>query len=141
MDDLKTRLMNAYAEFAKLKCSHTQLFDASCQIKDLTYTQIEYLKIIDQDDYMTISDLAEKTRNSKPTVTEMVKKFILLDCVKKEPCHEDGRKFYLSLTQRGRKIARMEEYVMGDVMQHIQRNLTDEEIEIFINLLYKGTSS
>lgn len=141
MDDLKTRLVNAYAEFAKLKCSRTQLFDATCQIKDLTYTQIEYLKTIDQLEYMTISDLAEKTMNSKPTVTEMVKKFIALDCVNKEPCQEDGRKVYLTLTQRGKKIARMEEYVMGDVIDHIINQLNQDEIESLIHLLNKGTSS
>jgi DNA-binding MarR family transcriptional regulator len=141
MDDLRTRLENAYAELHKLKCSRTQLFDDSCQIKDLTYTQIEYLKTIDQEDYMTVSDLAEKTMNSKPTVTEMIKKFIALDCVRKEPCQADGRKVYLKLTQRGKKIARMEEYVIGDVIDHIQKQLTKDEIETLIQLLIKGTST
>lgn len=141
MEDLKTRLIQAYSEFTKLKCNQSEIFDEACQVKDLTYTQIEYLKVIDRQDYLTVSDLAEVTMNSKPTVTEMVKKFIALDCVNKEPCMEDGRKFYLSLTQRGKKIARMEEYVMENVFDHIIQKLTKEEIESLIQLLHKGSMS
>lgn len=141
MDDLKTRLIQAYSEFAKLKCDKSQIFDQTCQVKDLTYTQIEYLKVIDGQEYITVSDLAEYTMNSKPTVTEMVKKFIALDCVNKEPCVEDGRKFYLTLTQRGKKIARMDEYVMENVFEHILNKLSEEEIESLIQLLHKGSMS
>ncbi len=53
-------------------------------ISQLTFKQIEYLKKFDEREYVTISQLAEDLNLSKPSITEMVKKFIQLDCVKKE---------------------------------------------------------
>ncbi|WP_243684757.1 MarR family transcriptional regulator [Methanosarcina barkeri] len=43
---------------------------------------------------MTFSRLARITRNSKPTITEMVNKFVKMDCVYKEKSSKDGRIFF-----------------------------------------------
>jgi len=120
-----------------LKCSSTSKLDQRCQLKDLTMTQIQYLKIIDTHDYITISDLAKEVNNSKPTVTEMIKKFTTAGCVYKEKCHHDGRKSYLILTDRGKQVARMEEYVMHDLIQAVVNKLNKDEIEVLVRLLEK----
>jgi DNA-binding MarR family transcriptional regulator len=100
-------------------------------------TQVEYLKVIDRHEYITISQLATEVHNSKPTVTELVKKFTAQDCVYKVKCHQDGRKAYLKLTDRGLKIARMEENVLKDLTQKILDRLTQEEVETLIFLFEK----
>ncbi len=137
MKDTELRLMEAYKNLYKLKCNSADKFDHQCELSDLTLTQIEYLKIIDKHEYITLSGLAEAVHNSKPTVTEMVKKFTSLDCVYKVRCHQDGRKSYLKLTDRGLKVARMEENVLKDLVQKIMTRLTEEEVNTLIDLFEK----
>ena len=137
MKDIELRLLNAYKNLYRMKCSSADKFDHQCELSDLTLTQIEYLKIIDKYDYITISQLAQEVNNSKPTVTEMVKKFSALDCVYKVKCSQDARKAYLKLTDRGLKIARMEENVLKDLIEKIMSRLTEEEVETLIRLFEK----
>jgi len=140
MDNTKIRLLRRYNQLVEMKCASETKFDHQCQIKDLTFKQIEYLKIIDKHELITISELAQEVDNSKPTVTEMVKKFISLDCVYKVKCSSDARKAYLQLTDRGIKIARMEDNILSDLLDKIFVKLTDEEIETLIHLLDKTVS-
>ena len=140
MNDIEIRLMNTYQKLVDLRCNSTQKFDSQCQLKDLTHTQIDYLKIIDRHEFITLSKLAKEVNNSKPTVTEMVKKFIAVDCIYKEKCDNDGRKAYIMLTERGKKIAHMEEHVLSDVVRQLVNKLNDEEIETFIDIIEKVVS-
>ncbi len=138
MNDVEVKLFDTYRKLVEMKYSCTTKIDRECQLKDLTMKQIQYLKIIDRHDYITISSLAQEVNNSKPTVTEMIKKFIKLDCVYKEKCDRDGRVSYLMLTDRGQKIARMEENVLKDVIDKIVKRLTEDEIETLIYLIEKA---
>lgn len=137
MNDREQRLLNAYKNLYRLKCSSSDKFDNQCELSHLTLTQIEYLKVIDRHEYITISQLAKEVNNSKPTVTEMVKKFDNLGCVYKVKCQEDGRKFYLKLTDRGLKVARMEDNVINDLIKNILDKLTDDEVDTMIILFEK----
>lgn len=137
MKDQEQRLLNAYKNIYKMKCSATDNYDNQCELSHLTLTQIEYLKVIDRHEAITISQLAKEVNNSKPTVTEMVKKFTYLDCVYKVKCHQDGRKAYLKLTDRGLKIARMEENVLSNLIHKIIEKLTKEEVESLIYIFEK----
>ena len=137
MEELDKKLLQAYEGLMDVRFRCSDQVNQQCHMKELTFTQMEYLKIIDQYEAITISDLAEYVKNSKPTVTEMIKKFIRLDCVYKERCSSDGRKAYIMLTERGKKIARTEEYTMQLVVTHIRRNLAPEEIAVLIDLMNK----
>lgn len=106
-------------------------------MSELTLRQIEYIKLFDQHEYMTISKLAEILDLSKPSITEMIKKFIKLDCVYKQKCSEDGRVSYLKLTQKGQNIARFEHLSMLKVVSRISESLTEEELEQLAELLGK----
>lgn len=138
--DIEQQLLEAYSRLVELKCLSTHKFDSECQLKDLTIKQIEYLKIIDAHEYITISTLAREVNNSKPTVTEMVKKFIAIDCVYKVKCNDDARKSYLKLTDRGVKISRMEQHVLEAVVAKMITKLSQEEIISLIYLLDKAVS-
>lgn len=137
MTDQEQRLLNAYKNIYKMKCSSTDTYDNKCELSHLTITQIEYLKVIDRHEAITISQLAKEVNNSKPTVTEMVKKFTYLDCVYKVKCSQDGRKAYLKLTDRGLKIARMEQNILADLIRKIINKLTEQEVESLINIFEK----
>ena len=54
---------------------------SECGLSDMTVKQIAYLKTIDDQEKVTFGRLAEITRNSKPTITEMINKFVRMECV------------------------------------------------------------
>jgi len=106
-------------------------------ISQLTLKQIEYLKKFDEREYVTISQLAEELGLSKPTITEMVKKFIQLDCVQKEQCNHDARVYYLFLTEKGKRIARLEQIANDHFIQRVGSCLSEEDISLLIEILLK----
>ena len=106
-------------------------------ISELTLKQIEYLKKFDEHKHVTISQLAEVLNLSKPSITEMVKKFIKLDCVKKEQCNHDARVYYLFLTEKGKGIARLERIADEDFIRRVENCLSEEDIDLLIELLSK----
>ncbi len=106
-------------------------------ISGLTLKQIEYLKLFDRRENVTISQLAMELGLSKPTVTEMVKKFIRLDCVQKEQCRHDARVYYLFLTEKGKMIARLEQIANDNFIKKVESCLSKEEINLLIEILLK----
>jgi DNA-binding MarR family transcriptional regulator len=106
-------------------------------ISELTLKQIEYLKKFDKRENVTISQLAMELGLSKPTVTEMVKKFIRLDCVQKEKCRHDARVYYLFLTEKGKMIARLEQIAEDHFVRRVESCLGKEEINLLIEILLK----
>jgi len=106
-------------------------------ISGLTLKQIEYLKKFDKRENVTISQLAVELGLSKPTVTEMVKKFIRLDCVQKEQCRHDARVFYLFLTEKGKMIARLEQIANDHFVKRVESCLSKEEIDLLIEIILK----
>ena len=74
---------------------------------------------------------------SKPTVTEMVKKFIRLDCIQKEQCRHDARVYYLYLTDKGRRIVRLEQIVNEYFVRRVGESLDEDDINLLIEILLK----
>ena len=110
---------------------------SECGLSDMTVKQIGYLKTIDEQGEVTFSRLAEITRNSKPTITEMVNRFVRMECVYREPCPEDGRILYIRLTDKGRMIAQAERMALNRVMDRMMESLDEHERELLIGLLEK----
>jgi DNA-binding MarR family transcriptional regulator len=135
--DNKKELYETYKGFMEIKK------DCSCKIIDelnmseLTLRQIEYIKKIGKYEYITISGLAEILDLSKPSITQMVKKFIDLDCVYKKQCQDDGRVQYIYLTKRGKHIAEFEDLEIKKLVDKILGKLDEDDINILINILIK----
>ena len=110
---------------------------SECGLSDMTVRQVSYLKVIDEQGDVTFSRLAEITNNSKPTVTEMVNKFVSRDCVYREPCRNDGRILYIRLTDKGKKIAQAEEAALRRVVERMADSLDENELDLLIRLLSK----
>ena len=135
--DTKKYLYETYSGLMKVKgeCS-CKLID-ELNMSELTLRQIEYIKKIGKHDSITISGLAEILNLSKPSITEMVKKFIKLDCVYKRQCTEDGRVQYIYLTERGECIARFEDLEVKRLVVRMMDSLDRGEIDILISILLK----
>jgi DNA-binding MarR family transcriptional regulator len=110
---------------------------SECGLSDMTVKQIAYLKVIDEQGDVTFSRLAEITNNSKPTITEMVNRFVRMECVYREPCRDDGRILYIRLTDKGKKIAKAEEAALRRVIERMIDSLDEHELDILVDVLEK----
>lgn len=119
----------------KSECS-SQIF-SECGLSNLTLKQIEYLKTIDEYEEVTFSRLAKITSNSKPTITEMINKFVKMECVYRERSQNDGRIFYIRLTEKGQTIAHAEEHALLQVIERIANSLDEKEMDMLIKILGK----
>ena len=117
------------------ECS-SQIF-AECGLSEMTAKQVAYLKAIDGHRAMTFSRLAEITRNSKPTVTEMVNRFVRMECVYRERCPGDGRIAYIRLTEKGRLIAEAEQNALLRMIERMAQTLDDAELDLLVEILGK----
>lgn len=133
----KEHLFIVFENLIKIKSECSCEIFSECGISDITVKQVGYLKAIDEHGEVTFSRLAKITKNSKPTITEMVNKFVRMECVYREKCPEDGRIFYIRLTEKGQRIARAEESSLLRVIEKMAESLNEKEIETLIRILGK----
>lgn len=119
----------------KGECSYNLIDELN--MSELTFRQIEYIRKISKYEYITISELAEILNISKPSITQMIKKFEKLDCVYKKQCKEDGRVQYIYLTDKGRNIAEFENLTIQKLVEKIVIHIDENEINILIDILLK----
>lgn len=133
----KDKLIVAFAHLMELQGSCSYETMSTLNIADLTIKQIEYITMMDKIECLTTSSLARELNLSKPTVTEMVKKFIYLDCVYKVQCSKDKRVSYIRLTQKGKTIANIERVKMEKLIELMISSLEDDDIETLVHILNK----
>lgn len=137
MSDNKQALYKAYQ---KLLAVNGECKSKVCDlhgVAEMTVKQINYLKIIDSNDNMTFSQLAEKTKITKPSVSDLISKLKDFGCVYKEPCTEDKRVSYIRLTEKGTNIARHEQMAVENLMERMINSLTEKEIIELIRIFNK----
>jgi len=110
---------------------------SECGLADMTMKQIAYLKVIDEHGDVTFSRLAEITRNSKPTVTEMINKFVRMECAYRQKSPDDGRIAYIRLTEKGRMIANAEQNTLNRMIERMVRALDENEVDLLVEILRK----
>ena len=133
----KEHLFIVFEKLIKIKSECSCQISSECGLSDITLKQIGYLKAIDEHGEVTFSRLAKITRNSKPTITEMVNKFAKMECIYREKSPADGRIFYIRLTEKGQMIARAEENALMKVIERMANSLDEKEIDILIKILGK----
>ena len=129
-----------YKAFQKLMTIKGECKDKVCDlhgVAEMTVKQINYLKIIDSCDNITFSMLAEKTKITKPSVSDLINKLKDFGCVYKEPCTEDKRVSYIRLTEKGTNIAQHEETTTKNLMKRMVESLNEKEIENLIQIINK----
>jgi DNA-binding MarR family transcriptional regulator len=137
MREREEHLFEALENLLRVKNECSSRILSECGLSDMTVKQIAYLKTIDEQGEVTFSGLAGITRNSKPTITEMVNKFVRMECVYREPCTEDRRILYIRLTEKGQRIAQAEHDALHRVIGRMMETLDESEQELLIGLLEK----
>lgn len=137
MREREEHLLEAFENLfrARHECS-CNIF-SECGLSELTVRQVAYLKTIDEQGDVTFSRLAEITRNSKPTITEMINKFVRMECVYRERCPDDGRVLFIRLTDKGQKIAKAEQAALHRMIERMMDSLDDQEQELLLRILQK----
>src|SRR5512136_3015804 len=130
-------LLMVFENLIRIKDECSGEIFSECGLSDLTVKQVRYLKTIDENGEVTFSRLAEITRNSKPTITEMINKFVQMECVSRERCPDDGRILYIRLTDKGKKIAQAEEYALQRVIEQMLQSMDEHEKDLLIGILQK----
>jgi DNA-binding MarR family transcriptional regulator len=131
MADQRQELIKAYQKLMSIKDECTSKVCGLYSVAEMTVKQIHYLKIIDSSDNMTFGELAEKTKITKPSVTDLISKLEGFGCVYKEKSAEDARVSYIRLTEKGINIARHEKTALTNLIDRMMKSLsTDEIIEL-----------
>jgi DNA-binding MarR family transcriptional regulator len=137
MVDREEHLSEVIENLLRLKNECSCTIFSECGLSDLTVRQITYLKAIAEQDEVTFSRLAEITHNSKPTITEMINKFVRMECVYREPCPDDGRILYIRLTDKGQKIAKADHHALRLMIERMMNSLDEDETDLLIGILQK----
>ena len=133
----KEHLFTVLYNIIKIKDECSCEILSECGLSDITVKQIGYLRAIDGNGQVTFSKLAKITKNSKPTITQMINKFVNFECVYREKCQNDGRVIYIRLTEKGQMIARSEENSLMKVIEKMVDLLNENEIGTLIEILEK----
>jgi len=137
MMDNEEQLCEVFETLFRMKNECSCTIFSECGLSDMTVKQIAYLKAIDQQGEVTFSRLAEITRNSKPTITEMINKFVRMECVYRKPSADDGRILYIRLTEKGQMIAQAEQAALRRMIERMMDSLDEDEMDLLIGILRK----
>jgi len=85
----------------------------------------------------TMKDLAEKIHRTKPTVTVLVDKLVVLDYVTKEKSHEDSRITFIKLTEKGYALQPIFKAVSDKLNAVVYDGIADEDAEYAEQILEK----
>jgi|WetSurMetagenome_2_1015567.scaffolds.fasta_scaffold105600_2 DNA-binding MarR family transcriptional regulator len=130
-------LLKALEQFNECheKC-HLELTE-EINISELKIKQIHYLEIIGRRSTLTLGQFAEILEITKPSVTNIVNQLIKSGCVLKRQCDQDGRKYYIELSEKGEKIAVFKQLKYRRLVAKIIVSLSEPEIRTFVTLLQK----
>ena len=137
MMEREEHLLEVFENLLRMRNECSCSIFSECGLSDMTVKQIAYLKAIDEQGEVTFSRLAEITRNSKPTITEMINRFVRMECVYRDPCPDDGRILYIHLTDKGQKIAKAEQAALRRVIERMMETLDEDETDLLIGILQK----
>lgn len=135
MADQRQELIKAYQKLMVVKDECTSKVCGLYSVAEMTVKQINYLKIIDRCDNMTFSGLAEKTKITKPSVTDLINKLEGFACVYKEKSAKDARVSYIRLTEKGINIARHENTALTNLIDRMMKSLNKNEINDLIKII------
>ena len=131
------RLLAAVEHLIRIRNETSSLILSECGVPEITVKQIGYLKTIDEQGDVTFTRLAEITRTSKPTVTEMINRFESMECVYRERSPSDRRVIFIRLTEKGRRIARADEDALSLLIGRMRESLDDDDLDLLAKIIRK----
>ena len=124
----KETMRQSFNKFLKMYFDSCREVYESLDYKELTGKQFGYLRKIDEKGEITMGELADAFDLSKPTVTEMMRKFYETGLIEKRRCDSDGRVFFITLTEKGKLLANTNKLESERAVQKMYDRLTEAEL-------------
>jgi DNA-binding MarR family transcriptional regulator len=106
---------------------------------DITMNQMRYLETIARLGEPTFGELAEALGVTRPSVSSIVKKLIQQGYLVKVQSQQDGRMFFIHLSETGKRFNQLHSEVHHILAKRITENLNREEVDSLADLLGKLT--
>jgi DNA-binding MarR family transcriptional regulator len=103
----------------------------------LTINQIHYIDAVNDLGKPAITQIADRLKISKASVTAGINKLVNLGFVRKNQSNEDKRVFHVSLTEEGEHLINLKYQVIKEYEEFISSALSAEEARQFEDILSK----
>ena len=138
----KEALRIAFNGFLKLYFDSCKELYHLMNLQELTGKQFRYLRAIDQEKEVPMSFLAERFNLSKPTVTEIIKKFEDNQLIQRKRSDHDARVVLITLTEQGKLLANTNQLESAYMVDKLINILNESELYDLKRLFVKiGTVS
>lgn len=127
--------------YGKRLQEHKKARPGSGELDAMTVQQFQYLQAVNRFPSATVGGLAAYFRVTSPTVTVAVNRLVRAGFLKKSPSNVDGRSNLLVLTQKGRKVLRVQEGAFRALAEDISRALDENELGEYFRLTKKVCDS
>lgn len=124
MEEILIEFVNTFD--LSLKKYQTEIGDGS-GISRLTVSQLQYIDAIYSLGLPTITEIADKLRITKASVTTGINKLIALGYVDKTQSSEDKRVFHVALTESGTQLIRVKYQALKEYSEFIGAALSEDE--------------
>ena len=118
-----------------------KMYFAACEevYKEINFDQIKgkkfrYLKAIHRKGEVTLTELAEVLRKSKPTVNEVITRFLENGLVEKRKSEDDKRVSYIYLTDIGKILATTNMLESKRAVDKMFETLSSKEIKLMTKI-------
>lgn len=123
--------------FLKVYYDGSKTLYKKMNLPELTQKQFKYLKAIDADPSITMSELAAHFNLSKPSITDIIQKFEGAGLIQKQRSDDDGRIMLLQLTDLGKVMANTNQLESQAFTQVIFDALSESELITLYQLMKK----
>jgi MarR family transcriptional regulator for hemolysin len=135
--------MDSFAKVVSDKLSEIYIFVTNIEenaLKDgniqLSISEINLLTKVSKHPYgLTLSDLAEELRVTRPTATVAVSKLAAKGYVRKRSSDEDGRSIMIMLTPEGRRTCFLHQRCQKNAVTELSEELSEEEKVLLLKVL------
>lgn len=111
------------------------------ELKQLTSRQLTCIECINEMKNPSLSELAEKMKIAKPSISVMIDRLEKNEFIYKVVSDSDRRSAHIHLTDKGQKAAMLHNDIHAKIAELLTLEMTDSEKQILIVLLNKSIVS
>lgn len=111
------------------------------ELKQLTSRQLTCIECINEMKNPSLSELAEKMKIAKPSISVMIDRLEKNEFIYKVISDSDRRSAHIHLTDKGQKAAMLHNEIHAKIAELLTLEMTDSEKQILIVLLNKSILS
>lgn len=134
---MSERIVTAVSRLSRLISDAESKAKESCEVRDLSSSQLNYLETIHELENPSITDLSKALGVKKPSVTVAIDKLITKGCVYKIHSDADKRSSHVHLTEVGLQINMRHNFAHQYICDRISQTLSQQEQELLIGFIAK----